>query len=259
MLLTRSTLGNWFAEGSYGSSSLTREQWEATAETVQELRYYEMKFWPIDCIDDRLSGGGGLAGGGLSLALMHHYIHGGERLSDNLRGLSRLGVPLSLHTGCGALELARRVVSELSSPSCQVYELLDRLGLPSGSRSHRDAIAIWASGMPQNYIDAEPSLQLVRHGLGDFGSVTEPIGDHKTSCVLVNHRWGEVFLGSHEMAIRTDGYRPLLVNAWAPRRTSGLLSYDREVCQVAEVIAFAFTFAVICKLGDATLDIFQQL
>lgn len=200
----------------------------------------------VICVDDRLSGAAGLAGGALSLAFMHNYLFGGRSLSYALGCLRSLGTHLSFHEQCGALELAINglVQQHLTNVNADGYKVLKALGYNVPAAIRR-SIAAWARALPANFVDLNESMSAVREILGVSGP-------HLAGFVGVSLVKGHGFTAHHELK-RETGMLAFRFDPTVAFREAGCIIAGRAKANEAAYLALVFTAEVLLELTGPEL------
>lgn len=200
----------------------------------------------VICIDDRLHGAAGLAGGALSLALMHNYIFGGRLLSQALLGLLELGTYLSFHEQCGALELASSgfIQYRLTNVWASGYTVLERLGYTVPMAIRRN-IARWVRELPARFIDLDKSMSMA-------GEILGVSGDHITGFAGISLIAGYGFTAHNELR-RATGMNAFRFDPAVAFREARRIAPGRTIAREAAYLALVFTTEVLLELGGPEL------
>lgn len=233
----------------------TPEQIQTADRILQDHTSYSTELENcVICVDDRLGldrrrkQAPHLGGGALTLGLMYHLLYGGNKLSDCLRELKRLGFYLVMHNDCGALQLAPSLVPEyLSSIEADGYKVLEALGLETDAPLRR-RIAVWASSLPKDFFDVDESKRIV-------DEVEDVIGQHNAVAVAVSLRDGESFVAGPELGAQTEGLRAFAFDPWAAKRAGIRMGVALEESMAAERLGQLFTAEVLLQLAAADLEI----
>lgn len=208
----------------------------------------------VICVEDRLHRNNPrLAGGALSLALMHNLIFGGAHLSDNLRELKAQGFRLALHEDCGALKLvAGLVINELSSTNARGYTLLAAMGV-NVPLAVRRRIASWAGKFPRDYVDINmASREAVLKTVHEFDPVP---GQHNAVLAAISREDGVSFTGGPRLKRETNGLLAFAFDPWVARREAQRIGVSRTDQAAAEMLALVFTAQVFLTLGGPDLRV----
>lgn len=200
----------------------------------------------VICVDDRLSGAAGLAGGALSLAFMHNYLFGGRVLSYALRCLRSLGTHLSFHEQCGALELAMSglVQKHLTNVNADGYKILRALGY-NAPMAVRRSIAAWAGALPANFVDRNESMSVAREILGVSGP-------HLAGFVGVSLVRGHGFTALSELK-RETGMLAFRFDPTVAFREASRITAEHAKASEAAYLALVFTAEVLLELTGPEL------
>ena len=200
----------------------------------------------VICIDDRLDGAAGLAGGALSQALMDNYFFGGRYLSYALCNVRLLGIYLSLHAECGALRLVANgfVQRRLTNVNAAGYRFLAGLGhgVPMATRAK---IATWARGLPADFVDLARSQGMV-------DEVLAVRGPHRAGFVGVSLADGYGF-SAHEELERETGMRAFRFDPNVAFREANRIITRSDRAAEAAHLAQVFTAEVLLELGGPRL------
>jgi hypothetical protein len=208
----------------------------------------------VICIEDRLNADGQrmhaarLAGGALSVCLMHNLLYGGAHLSDNAAELRKLRHRLVFHNDCGALGIASMLIHErLTSPNAAGYTFLRHLGVEVPEAA-RERIAAWASGVPDDFIDADRTL-------AKADEVEDTVGEHNAVLVAVSKRNGEAFVAGPRLSDETDGLLAFAFTPWAAVRAGNALGVTRDEQKAAALLAQVFTAEALLELCNSDLQV----
>jgi hypothetical protein len=200
----------------------------------------------VICVDDRLSGAAGLAGGALSLAFMHNYLFGGTLLSHSLHQLQAIGTRLSFHDNCGALELATSglIQRHLTDVRADGYKIVEGLGYGVPMRIRRN-IAAWSRDLPVDFVDHDESMAAAEEVLGVSGT-------HLAGFVGVSLVSGYGFTAHDELKRETD----MLAFRFDPTvafREARLVTDEHARASEAAYLALVFTAEVLLELTGPEL------
>jgi hypothetical protein len=236
-------------------SKATQAQMATATSIVTDASSYSSRLGEgVICVEDRLHRDNPrLAGGALSLALMHHFVFGGAHLSDNLRELKAQGFRLALHEDCGALKLvANLVISELSSTSARGYTLLGAMGVDVPAKT-RQRIAEWAAAFPSDYVDIDmTSRASVLKAVHEFDPVP---GEHNAVFAAISRKDGVSFTGGPRLKRETNGLLAFAFDPWVARRSAQRIGVNRDDQLAAEMLALVFTAQVFLTLGGPDLRV----
>jgi len=246
------------ARGKLGKSHAhaTPEQMKLVQEMLAAAHGFSAKLEDcIICVEDRLYRNGQrkyaprLAGGALSLGLMFHFLFGGEKLSDCLRELKRLGFYLVLHNDCGALKLAPTLIPKrLSLLDADGYTVLEALGLKT-EKTARNEIAEWATSLPDDFFDIDACMGIV-------DEVEQIVGKHNAVLAAVSTREGESFVAGGEMSQATGGLLGFGFDPWAAEQAGLRMGVGNDRIAIAIRVAEVFTAEVLLELAADDLNIF---
>lgn len=229
-------------------SHATQVQMTTAQKIVTDPRSYGEVGGCVVCVEDRLHRlDPRLAGGALSLALMHNFVFGGGHLSTDLRELKVQGFRLALHEDCGALKLvvARIVMSQLSSTEASGYTLLGSLGV-NVPLTVRRRIAEWARKFPADYVDLEATMKVVHE-------IDQVPGEHNAVFAAISLEDGVSFTGGPRLKRDTSGLLAFAFDPWVARRSAQRIAVAREDAVAAEALALLFTAQVLLTLGGPDL------
>jgi len=200
----------------------------------------------VICVDDRLNGAAGLAGGALSLAFMQNYLFGGRLFSHALHYLQALGIYLSIHDNCGALVLAgdglvQRVLTDVRAHG---YRFLEALGL-TVPMSIRRNIAAWAHNLPADFVDLGESKKVVKE-------VRSVSGPHLAGFVGVSLVDGYGFTAHDELKCET-GMLAFRFDPTAAFREVRRVVTEGARAREAAYLALVFTTEVLLELTGPDL------
>ena len=204
----------------------------------------------VICVEDRLHRPDPrLAGGALSLALMHNFLFGGRHLSGNLLELKAQGFRLALHEDCGALNLVANlaVIKELTNINAEGYKLLAAMGIVV-PMVVRKRIAAWAQKLPADYVDRQKALAVVH----DIDKVK---GQHNADFAAVNFKVGTSFTAGPRLKRETGGLLAFAFDPWVARTCAQRIGVSRGDMLAAEMLALVFTAQVFLTLGGSDLEI----
>ena len=231
-------------------SKATQAQMAVATSVVSDATSYSSQLdGCVACVEDRLHRNSPrLAGGALSLALMHHLIFGGAHLSDSLRELKAQGFRLALHEDCGALKLvAGLVIDELSDTNARGYALLGAMGVDVPATIRR-RIADWARAFPRDYVDMDEALKIVHE--------VDPVpGEHNAVFAAVSREDGVSFVGGPRIKRETNGLLAFAFDPWVARREAQRIGVSRDDQTAAEMLALLFTAQVFLTLGGPDLRV----
>lgn len=196
----------------------------------------------IICVDYRLSGAAGLAGGALSLAVMFNYLFGGDRLSHALAYLRETDAYLSLHEECGALRLTGGgfIQRHLTDVNAAGYRFLAGIGYDIPMQTRRK-IAAWARGLPADFVDLDRSL-----GLAD--EILNVSGSQCGGFVGVSLAYGYGFM-AHKQLERETGMGAYRFDPAAAFREAGRMTDDHTKAEEAANLVLILTAEVLLELG----------
>lgn len=231
-------------------SKATQPQMSAATAVVTDANSYSSHLGEcVICVEDRLHRDNPrLAGGALSLALMHNFVFTGAHLSDNLRELKAQDMRLALHEDCGALKLvAGLVIDELSSTNARGYALLGAMGVDVPAEIRR-RIADWAHTFPRDYVDIDEALKIVHE--------VDPVsGEHNAVFAAVSREDGASFTGGPRLKRETNGLLAFAFDPWVARREAQRIAINRDDAIAAEMLALVFAAQVFLTLGGPDLRI----
>lgn len=231
-------------------SRATKPQMMVAAGIVTDGSSYSSRLGNcVVCIEDRLHRPDPrLAGGALSLALMHNFIFGGTRLSRNLSELKAQGHRLALHEDCGALKLvAGVVIDELSSVTARGYTPLKAMGVDVPTPT-RQRIARWAKAFPRDYVDMDAALKVVHQ--------VDPVpGQHNAVFAAISLEDGVSFTGGPRLKRETNGLLAFAFDPWVARRSAQRIAVSRDDAAAAEALALVFTAQIFLTLGGPDLRV----
>lgn len=246
-------LGNLAAaQGKLGPahSNATSAQMAIATGIVTDPHSYGRVGSTVVCVEDRLHRPDPrLAGGAVSLALMHNFLYGGPFLSATLRELKAQGFRLALHTDCGALGLVARgfIASELSNVAAEGYKLLAAMGYNVPTAVHR-RIADWARSFPVGYVDLAGAQKVVHE-------IDQIAGQHNPVFAAVSKEKGVSFTGGLRLKRETNGLLAFAFDPWVARQASQRIGVSRDDQVAAEALALVFTAQVFLTLGGPDLRI----
>ncbi len=240
------------AQGTLGAahSKATKSQMTVAAEIVTNPRSYGTVGTTVICVEDRLHRPDPrLAGGAVSLGLMHNFLYGGPLLSVNLRELKAQRIRLALHRDCGALKLVANgfVQRELSNVNAEGYKLLAAMGVDV-PMNVRTRIAAWARNMPAEYVDLDTVMKTVNE-------IDEIEGAHNAVFAAVSMKDGVSFTGGPRLKRETNGLLSFAFDPWVARRVARQIGVARDDQAAAEVLALVFTAQVFLALGGSDLRV----
>lgn len=231
-------------------SRATQAQMAVATGVVSDTTSYSSQLGGcVICVEDRLHlNFPRLAGGALSLALMHNLIFGGRHLSRNLRELKAQGFSLALHEDCGALKLvADLVIGELSKTDARGYTLLSAMGVEVPA-SIRQRIAKYATTFPRDWVDLPEALKLVDR--------MDPVpGQHNAVFAAISREDGVSFTGGPRLKRETNGLLAFAFDPWVARREARRIAVSRDDAITAEMLALVFTAQVFLTLGGPDLRV----
>jgi hypothetical protein len=189
-----------------------------------------------------------LAGGALSLALMHNFLYGGATLSGNLRELRRLGHYLVFHEDCGALALGAMLVrGRLVNPAASGYGVLGGLGIGAPPVLRR-RIVEWARNLSVDYFDVPRAIRVV-------SEVEQIAGQHNAVEAVVSHRDGYSFVAGPQLATRTNGLLAFAFDPWVARRKAREIGVSAIDQAAAALLSQVFTAEALLQLGGSDLRV----
>lgn len=190
----------------------------------------------VICIDDRLSGAAGLAGGALSLGFMHNYLFGGRFLSHALHHLHSL-----FHKECGALDLVMNgfVQRRLTNVHAGGYKFLEAIGFKVPMMIRRN-IAAWARTLPINFVDLDESMGVAKAILGVSGP-------HIGGLIGVSLNSGHGFT-AHDELKRETGMLAFRFDPTVAFREVKRIAAGHAKADEAALLALVFTAEVILEL-----------
>ena len=240
------------AKGNLGAahSKATTSQMTTATGIMTDPSSYGRVGSTVICVEDRLHRlDPRLAGGALSLALMHNLAHGGRLLSENLRELKAQGFHLALHGECGALGLVAKgfVASELSDVNAEGYKLLAVMGYDVPMKV-RERIAIWARTLPADYVDLEAAQKVV-------DEIDQITGQHNAVYAAVSKQEGVSFTGGPRLKRETNGLLAFAFDPWIAKPNARRIAVSRDDQIAAEALALVFTAQVFLTLGGPDLRV----
>lgn len=237
-------------------SHATPAQITTTEQIATDVRSYGSVGSCVVCVEDRLHRPDPrLAGGALSLALMHNFLFGGRYLSVNFRELKALGFRLALHDDCGAFNLAEGkakgneafVQRELGHVDAEGYKLLAALGVEVPMTVRR-RIAQWARQLPGDYVDRKRAVEVVH----EIDKIT---GEHNAVLAAISLKEGVSFTGGPRLKRETRGLLAFAFDPWVARKSAQKMGISREDVVAAEALALVFSAQVFLTLGGRDLRV----
>jgi hypothetical protein len=204
----------------------------------------------VICVEDRLHRPDPrLAGGAVSLALMHNLLYGGALMSGNLRELKALLFRLALHRKCGALGLVQDgfIQRELSDVNAEGYKLLAATGI-NVPMAVRRRIAKWATALPANFVDMDAVMSAV-------DEIDDIEGEHNAVFAAVSLEGGASFIGGPRLKKETNGLLSFGFDPWVAKTSARRIGVAREDQAAAEALALVFTAQVFLALGGPDLKV----
>ncbi len=198
---------------------------------------------PTYCMESRP--GGGLAGGCLTLALMHNAVTGCDDFIAAVYELSSLGFELHLHDDCVALREWRSALQLMVDPDAPLYRLYDRLHpvFPLDVAS-RQALATWARHMPSDYVPLDFSPLEEEHcieGLYCDQTTRAPL----VGMVLYN-QLPRIFV-AHDWLGKAIGGQPPIINEWMAGMNAIRMTDVQSKARHAALVARLFGLAVVAS------------
>lgn len=253
--------GTSFELGSCARGTLGPSCFGASAEQMQAIR--NLLQWPTSytgkglrdeaiCIDDRVNAsnsriwGPRLAGGGLTLIMMHDTWDGGtHELGVDQSQLRDEHFRLATHQGgCGALKAAPKIITQrLVNPDTCGYGLLRRMGIETPDR-YRVRVAAWAKQL------TERSFESI--AIDGFDDSEQLVGEHRAVGVAVCLREGHTFIAEAQLA-QVGNLLVFAFDPWMADRTARQMPTDRDSQAVAALMGKVFTAEVLLELGGSDL------